>query len=215
MDAISSRALRIWAEADDARAIHPEDHAAVRATEATRALFVELARDGSTAPRDLFTACATLGRLLFEAGASPTLASTTIDGAARALAAIERPLDEGTLASARASVAEGYATAIVSSERARARQAWDWPACAVPLDGETCAIAAGHPAESDDAITAWAARVASKASKAGFRRVVVSGDGAPRAELESALRLVGVDVLPELRAAARSWLPWRRKKPAK
>lgn len=213
---MTEAAVRHWAELDAARAIHPHDRVAVDATEAARALVLERA---SAAPvaldrKDLFNACATLGRLLFEAGASPTLASGTIDGAAAALAQVGAQLDDATLAAARASLAEGYTSALVTSERARARSTWEWPACVVSLDGETCAITAGHPADEAEAVAAWAARVATRAEKAGVRRAVVAGKGPARDELDAALRLVGVEVLERLEAPpspARSWLPWRRK----
>ncbi len=208
-------AVRHWTELDAARAIHPHDRVAVSATEAARALVVERACAMSEDRKDLFTACATLGRLLFEAGASPTLASATIDGAAAALASIGAPpLDEATLASARASVAEGYTSALVASERARARSTWEWPACVASLDGETCAITAGHPGDEAEAVASWAGRVATRAQKAGVKRAVVAGQGAARDELDAALRLVGVEVLERLEpspSAGRSWLPWRRK----
>lgn len=206
-----TRALRIWADADDARAIHPDDHRAVRATEPARALVVELATAASSDRRDLFTAFATLGRLLFEAGATPSLASATVDGARCALAAIEHALDAETSTSARASLAEGYASALLASEREVARRAWEWPACVVPLDEDTCAITAGHPEGEGDALSGWAGRVAARAAKAGFRRAVVSGGRAARAELESALRLAGIEVTEKLPSRARGWLPWGRR----
>lgn len=203
-----SRALRQWAEADGARAIHPSDHEAVRATEAARALVLSLVRSGGD-PRDLFTACATLGRLLADGGASPSLASATMDGAASALRAIGAASPPpGALAA----LLEGYVGAVVAAERASARRAWEWPACAVPLDDRTCAITACYPEGPDDALVAWAERVATRASKAGVRRAVVAGEGRPRAELEAALAVVGVEVLARLPEEPRSWLPWRRSK---
>jgi hypothetical protein len=207
VEAVDTRkAVEAWAEHDAARAIHPADRAAIAATEAARALVVLLAEAGGD-PRDLYTACATLGRLLAEAGASPTLASATMDGA-RAAALRGEPLrDEAAL---RASVLEGFTAGIVAAQRAAARGAWDWPACAIALDAETCAIAAGHPDEPDDARVAWAETVASRASKAGVRRAIVGGDGRARAEVEAALRLVGIEVVTRLEPEARSWLPWRR-----
>jgi hypothetical protein len=199
------RAVEAWATHDAARAIHPADRAAIASTEAARALVVLLAEaDGD--PRDLYTACATLGRLLAEAGASPTLASATMDGA-RAAALQGAVRDEVAL---RASLLEGFATGIVAAQRAAARSAWDWPRCATALDAETCAIAAGHPDEPDDSVVAWAETVASRASKAGVRRAIVGGEGRARVEVEAALRLVGIEVVTRLEPEPRSWLPWRR-----
>ena len=200
--------IGLWAEADAARAIHPADHDAIRATEAARALVLALARsDGE--PRDLFTACATLGRLLAERGASPSLASATMDSAADVLrsSGVAPPPSAANAASI-----EGYVGAVVAAERAAARRAWEWPACAVPLDERTCAIAAGYPDGGEDALVAWAERVAARAAKAGVLRAVVSGEGRARDELEAALAVVGVEVIAKLGAEPRSWLPWRRSK---
>src|SRR5688572_23669221 len=84
------RALASWREHDVTRSIHPVDRDAIRATAAARALVLELFAHPDRVhqtqpPRDLFNACAALGRLLADAGASPSLATSTIDGAVRAL----------------------------------------------------------------------------------------------------------------------------------
>src|SRR5688500_14453585 len=76
-----ARALAAWASHDLARALHSEDRTAVESTLAVRSLVLELF--GPTAHgRDLFNACARLGGLLAEGGATPSLAATTVDGAA-------------------------------------------------------------------------------------------------------------------------------------
>src|SRR5262245_46248612 len=98
MSAASLRVLAAWAEADVQRAVHPEDRDVIRATESARSLVVDLfdARD----PRDLFNACARLGGLMAEAGASPTLAAGTIDSAAHALSEAGMPADLSRVAAA-------------------------------------------------------------------------------------------------------------------
>jgi hypothetical protein len=226
---IETRALAAWREHDVARSIHAADRDAIRATEAARALVLErlanapasarTSRSTSGDPaRDLYNACARLGRLLFEAGASPTLATTTIDGATQALTGLDLPHEPGLVASARASIAEGYVAAALDAERARARRAWEYPACAARIDGATAAIVAGAPEDDDEALGDWAARVASGASKDGIREVVVSGPPRARAELAEALALLGIEVR-DPSAARRDnekktpWLrlPWRRK----
>jgi hypothetical protein len=116
----AERALAAWREHDLVHALHDADRVAIRATDAPRSLVLELlARPGQG--RDLYNACARLGRLLADAGASPSLAVATLDGAARALAAIGTRCDDARLASARASVAEGYVAVVVEEERGAAR----------------------------------------------------------------------------------------------
>jgi hypothetical protein len=209
------RALAAWREHDVACAIHPTDRAAIDATEATRTLVLDLLERAATTPpmRDLFNAGARLGRLLADAGASPSLAANTIEGAARALAPEGLHIDEAVLAPLRASVAEGYLAGIVEAERDAARRVWDWPACAVKLDRETVAIAAGHPTDDAEPLGDWAARVALAASRDGVKQIVVAGSEAARAELTSALSIVGIEVRTDLiTATTRSWLrlPWRK-----
>jgi hypothetical protein len=201
------RALAAWHEHDVTRSLHAVDREAIRATEAPRTLVVELLF-APRAPRDLYSACARLGRLLAEAGASPSLAASTLDGAAEALQAVGIPFEVVRLAPARASVAEGYVAAIVEAERAAARRAWDYPACAVELDDVTLAITCGYPADDGEALANWAARVAAGASRAGKRRAVVSGPAAARAELAAALGLVGIAVHAELPTPKRLRLPF-------
>src|SRR5687768_11028558 len=108
------RTLAAWREHDVMRAIHPTDREAIRATEAARALVVELF---DRPARDLYNACALMGRLLADAGASPSLAVSTIDGLARALGDTKTAYDETRIAPARASVAEGYVSALRDVER--------------------------------------------------------------------------------------------------
>jgi hypothetical protein len=199
-DRWSERALAAWREHDLTHALHATDRDAVRATDAPRALVLEhLAHP--LASRDLFNACARLGHLLAEAGASPSLAAATLDGAVHALR--DRALDESR-AAARASLTEGYVSGVVDAERASARATWEYPTCAVQVRKDVMAIAAGFPTADADALAEWAARVALAVSRAGCRFAVLAGDAVARAELTQALALVGVTVRTS--AEPSSWL---------
>lgn len=202
----AERILAAWREHDVTRAIHPADREAIGATEAARALVVELF---DRPARDLYNACALLGRLLADAGASPSLAVSTIDGLARALEDTKTAFDATRIMSARASVAEGYVSAVRDAERDTANRTWTYPSCVVALDDETAAVAAGYP-DDGDGLTEWAGRIASKLSKAGTRTAVVAGNDAAKRELDAALKLVGITVSERL--PQRSWLrlPWKR-----
>lgn len=202
----AERILAAWREHDATRAIHPSDRAAIEATEAARALVVELF---DRPARDLYNACALFGRLLADAGASPSLAVSTIDGLARAFADTKTTCDDARIAPARASVAEGYVSAVRDVDRESANRAWGHPACVVTLDDETAAVAAGYPDEGDG-LTEWAAKIASKLSKAGIKTAVVAGNETARRELTSALDLLGITVADRL--PQRSWLrlPWKK-----
>lgn len=199
----SERALASWQAHDAAHALHNDDRDAIRATAATRALVLEhLARPGPA--RDLYNACARLGRLLADEGASPTLAVTTVDGAARALTELGTSYDPARLPPARASVAEGYFAVIVEGERAAARHSWEYPACSVEVGKDVVAIVAGYPADDGEALADWAARVALAVSREGHRSAILAGEATAKAELAQALELLGV----RLAASAESpgWL---------
>ena len=209
------RAIAGWAEHDASRAIHAVDREVIRATEAARWLVVD--HFGPAAPaRDLFNACARLGGLMADAGASPSLASGTIDSAVRALHEAGAALDASRVAAARASLLEGYVAAARDGERAAGLASWEWPACAVPVGEDLVAIACGHPVDDRDALAAWAARVAGKLVKAKVRRVILSGLDAAKAEIASAVDLVGIEVVaqavPSESRETKSWLrlPWRK-----
>jgi hypothetical protein len=199
---MSDDALLAWAKLDATRALHPADQLAIQSTESARSLVIELLRAG--AERDLWNACAQLGRMLAAEGASPSLAAATIDDAAIAAGVT----DPSRIAPARASLLEGYVAAVREAERAAAAAAWDYPHCVVAIDDGVVAVACGRPADDADALTAWAERVASKLSKAKVKRAILSGGDAARAELASALELVGIALGPA--PASKSWLPWKR-----
>lgn len=189
----AERALTAWREHDAAHALHGPDRDAIRTADAARALVLELlARTGHG--RDLYNACARLGRLLADAGASPSLAVATLDGAARALEELGITSEAARLAPARASVAEGYFAVTIEGERASARRSWEYPACAVRVTTDTVAIVAGYPADDGEALADWSARVALSVSREGYKRAILSGSEATRAELTQALSLVGVEL---------------------
>jgi hypothetical protein len=178
-----------WCARDRDAAFLPGDRAAIEATTAPRELIV--AHVLANAPHaDLFHACAVLGRLLAEHGGSPTLAAGVID----TLAELLPDLPTATARAARSAVAEGFAAARTEATRAEAAARWDFPGCAVPLEDAAVAIAAGFPDDDEDALAAWAARVANGVARAGFRRAILAGGERACAALFDALELAGVKV---------------------
>ncbi|HVH46262.1 MAG TPA: hypothetical protein VM925_28170 [Labilithrix sp.] len=211
-------ALAEWADRDRARAIHPQDHDVIRSTEVARSLVLELFGPTATA-RDLFSACARLGRLMAEAGASPSLAAGTIDNAVAVLTAAGVHVDASRTSAARASLVEGYVAAVREAGHAAVCASWAYPACTVALDGDAVAIACGHPTGDVEALGDWAARIAGRLVKAKIRRAVLSGSEAAKREVASALELVGIATAegaasekPAGPGETKSWfrLPWRK-----
>ncbi|HEX8793924.1 MAG TPA: hypothetical protein VF765_23440 [Polyangiaceae bacterium] len=181
--------LRVWVEKDRARAVLPADREIVDASEAPRALIVELAIAGG--PEDeLYDACLMWGRMVAQRGGSPTFASSTLGHAAEALGTPSAPW----LPAARAAVAEGFVAAMIEDARSEALQSWEYPSCAVPLGEAALAIAAGHPSDDEEVLGAWAARVAKAAAMSGIRRAVVAGGERARAALVDAFGVVGIEV---------------------
>ncbi|HVJ88231.1 MAG TPA: hypothetical protein VM580_00405 [Labilithrix sp.] len=192
-DELAARVIAAWAEHDAARALHSADRDAIHATEAARSLVLELF--GTPAPaRDLFTACARLGALMAEAGASPSLAAGVIDNAARALSEAAVPFDPMRVSSARASLIEGYVATIRDIEHAAALTTWEYPSCAIPLGEGVAAIACGYPSDDAEVLAAWATRLAARLVRGKVRCIVVSGPEPATAEVASAAQLVGIDV---------------------
>jgi hypothetical protein len=186
-----------WCARDHARAFLQSDHEVIESTTTVRALIVEhlLSRHGNDEPRserDLFNAFGVLGRLVATRGGSPSLAALTVDGAWEALGHAPQA---SWVMPARAALAEGFASARRDLARAEATARWEFPTCAVPLHDGIVAIAAGFPDEDEDALAAWAARVASAAALAGTRRVVIAGPPAARAALAETLGVAGVELL--------------------
>lgn len=199
--------LAAWCERDHARALLPVDHEIIDSTHAARALVVERLL-GSVHGRDLYNACAMLGRLMAARGGSPTLAAATIDAAHAALGGG----DVAWLAPARAALAEGFAAERLDATKREAAAAWDFPRCAIDLGDGAIAISAGFPDDDGEALAAWAARVAHGASLAGARRAFVSADSdASRAAIRDALAIVGVAVVHARPLPSPSRLPVVRK----
>jgi hypothetical protein len=185
--------IRAWCQRDSLRAVLPVDHKIIAGSTSVRSLIVDLAR--SDEPEDeLYDACAVLGRLIGQEGGSPTLASLTMDNACAALGA-----DAPTwLVPARSAVAEGFAQALIDATRSESARAWEFPACSVPLGDGAVAIAAGYPSDDDEALDAWAARVAKGAAAGGLRRVVAAGPESPLRALAEALGVMGIEVVSGL-----------------
>jgi len=197
-----------WCARDRSAAFLPGDNDVIDATKGPRALVLEDAKAlasrprDETAPRDethprderaqkdLFHACAVLGRIFAERGGSPTLAVSTIDGACGVLP----ELDGATARAARAALAEGFAAARAEAARVEAAAQWDFPRCIVPLPDSAIAIAAGYPDDDEDALAAWASRVANGVARAGYRRAILAGGERACLALEDALSLAGVKV---------------------
>jgi len=191
------KALLAWREHDATHALHRADRDAIEVSDSARALVLDLlARPAPS--RDLYNACARLGRLLADAGASPTLAVATLDGAAGALAGLGVIVDDARIAPARASIAEGYCAVTIEGERLAARRAWEYPQCSVRVANDTAAIVAGFPADDGEALADWAARVALAVSRDGFKRAILSGEGAAKGELVQALALLGIEQVSQV-----------------
>jgi hypothetical protein len=188
-------ATETWSRMDRQAAVGPADGAAVDASAALRSLVVDLA-GGSGSEDDLFDACARLGRLLAEAGASPTLAAVTLEHGRRALGASPAP---AWTAPAHAALAEGYAAALAERAQRDAAAAWEYPRCRVWVAPGVAAIAAGLPDDDEEAATAWSARVARAAALDGARRAIVDGREPARSALVDALELAGIAVEPPAR----------------
>jgi hypothetical protein len=177
-----------WSERDRRCAVLPADREIIDASGSLRALIVDLVVSAS--PEDeLYDACAVLGRMIAHRGGSPTLASATMESAGLALEAT----GAAWLAPARATVAEGFTATIVEGARREAVQAWEFPSCAVPLGQAAVAIAAGYPADDDEELAAWAARVAKAAALSGVRRAVVSGSQRACDAVLDACGVVGIE----------------------
>lgn len=189
-------ALALWNAAD--AAVHPTDQAAITATEPARALVLDLLAREPT--RDLYNACARLGVLLAEHGASPTLAAGTIDTAAAALGVT------GT-AAPRAALVEGYVARLRDDAHEAALRSWDYPACVVPLDGEpkTVAVTCFLPTDDPEALADWAGRTATRLSKDRVKHVVLAGRVPAVTELKSALALLGIEIGPPKPAFRWPW----------
>jgi hypothetical protein len=203
------RHVDAWSKRDHERALLPVDHEIVDSTRAPRALVVERIV-AQASDKDLFHACAMLGRLIAERGGSPSLASSTVDGVQAVLSEMNAPWNN-----VRAALAEGFAGARLELARREACVAWEYPRCAVPIDDGVIAIAAGYPDDDGEALASWAGRVASGAARSGVRRAMVAGRDDARDALIDALSTAGIEITSPASAPiesekSRGWLPWRR-----
>lgn len=209
-----------WCARDETRALLPADRDAIAASQAARALVIERLRADPPHP-DLFSACAVLGRILAERGASPTLAGASVDNLTDALTSAGAAASgRALLADVRAALLEGYCATREENERRAASAAWEYPRCAVPLPDGTVALLPGYPGDDGEAIAGWAGRVAHGVAMAGARRAIVAeapeGRASARAALVDALALAGVEVIGATRPSrSRAWLPWRRARDAR
>jgi hypothetical protein len=169
--------------------ISEADRHAVTVSESARSLVIE--RLGS-AGHDSLHAWASLGRVLADAGASPTLAAHTVDAL--------REVSSGSVAgvtwcrAARAALIEAYVAAKRERTELRIAEAWRFPRCVVRLDARHAAVAAHYPDDDDDAIVRWADEVAAGLAKMGIRCVHAEGSARARAALADALASVDIDL---------------------
>jgi hypothetical protein len=196
--------VELWCDADRAHAFVKTDHDVIASTVGVRSVIADRLRDKPSAihvvdrtdqvDRDLLNAFGILGGLVGERGGSPTLASAIVDGAIDALFTTgEAPRGGSWVLPARAALAEAFARARQEAVRAEASVRWEYPGCAVGVDEGTVAIAAGYPDDDDDALCAWASRVAHRVALAGVRRAIVSGSEAAEAALSDALGIAGIE----------------------
>ena len=181
--------------------LNDDDARAIAATAALRERL-EAAAGSVGLDDDAHNLAAALGRVLAQAGASPTLAGTILE-----------PLVLGSVAAVlRGALLEAYITAREERRAQDATLSWEMPGCAVALGGGRIAVCANPPHE-DDAASAWADRTAASLVKRRVKEVVLSGEGSPRARLEESLLLVGIRFVSEAKEppdgpGLRFRLPW-------
>jgi hypothetical protein len=181
--------VAVWCNLDRRAALVEADREVVEASRPLRATIAGFALAGGS-DEEIYDACAALGRLIAQRGGSPTLASATIDNAGEALGV--RPA--AWLAPGRAAVAEAFTRAVLERAHQEALHGWEFPRCAVLLPGGVIVIAAGFPSDDPELLADWAARIAKAAALKGVRQAFVSGPDAPRAAVEDALDVVGIEV---------------------
>lgn len=161
-------------------ALSTPDRRAAALSESARALVLDWL--GGDDP-DTLHAWATLGRVLSDAGASPSLAAYAVD----ALASILPPVDKDWRSSARAALLEAYVAAQRERTEARIAEAWRFPRCVVRLGDRAAAVAASFPDDDTDSLARWADEVAAGLAKMGVRCVYAEGSAPARAALADAL----------------------------
>jgi hypothetical protein len=194
-----ARTVEAWCEVDRTHALLASDRGAIESSRAVRALIVDLLDEDHAAERDLVNAFGTLGRVLADAHASPTLAASTVDGLAAATRGTALAPDEALQRTARATLFESYVLAVTTAHAEEARRGWEYPACVVVL-GDGVAVAAGYPTDDAEALAAWASRVAQQVALRGARRVTASGTAPAMRALAEALDVAGVTLVEGKRA---------------
>jgi hypothetical protein len=172
--------LAAWGERLIKAALSTTDQRAVALSESVRALVLD--RLGAD-DRDTLHAWGNLGRVLSDAGASPTLIAHAVDALVEVL-----PDAKGeSFCDARAALLEAYVAAQRERAEVRIAEAWRFPRCVVRLGDRTAAVAASFPDDDADAVARWADEVAAGLAKMGVRRVYVEGSAHARAALADAL----------------------------
>jgi hypothetical protein len=184
-----------WCTFDAAAALTAADRKAVDATRTVRRWIGELllakTREGGDGDRDRLQGWGALGRALAEADASPTLFAQTVDGAVRAF---EGGRDEW-VRPARSTLAESFFRTLLERCQKQAEARWEYPACAVRLETGKVAIAANFPVDDEEALLAWAGRVAAGLGYDGVRTAVLQGPEAAERALGDAFRIIGITVV--------------------
>ncbi len=178
-----------WCALDEEEALGERDLAAIAASRPLRALVIARVATGDLHP-DLGHACLRMGRLFASSGASPSLATGTLDHLRRTLRA---DADAPWMAPARGALAEGYLIANLERARDEALAGWDFPGCAARLDERTVAVACGRN-DDGDPLLAWADRTASALLRAGYRAAYLGGQERAVEALRRSLALAGIEV---------------------
>ena len=173
---------KAWSDELASGSISEADRHAVVVSESSRAFVL----DGlDSADHDSLHAWAVLGRVLADAGASPTLAAHTVD--ALRDVALRGGSSATWAAGARAALVEAYVAAQRERAELRMAESWRFPRCVVRLDERTAAVAAYFPDEDADATIRWADEVAAGLARMGIRSVHAEGSARARAALADAL----------------------------
>ena len=188
--------VEAWCARDRRVAFLPGDHAVIEATRGPRALIVDGVNDLANPSPD-----ERVQKDLFHAWRGPRSDLRRARWLAHARREHHRRRARGAPRVRRrhgALGARGRGRRVRGgSRRGRARQAaaqWDFPACTVPLDGVSIAIAAGHPDDDEDALAACGCTCRQRGRSRGYRRAVLAGNARACAALEDALSLAGVTV---------------------
>lgn len=194
---MSARAPHASPTEPDALGVTEADARALAATASLRERLLGLAE--ASLDKDTLLLASTMGRVLAQVGASPTLAATVLDPV------VARWPAAGVL---RAALFESYTATRTEHAARQATAAWRYPNCVVPLGDGAFGVCAGVPAVDPEELAEWADEVAAGLARAGAKHVVLAGEAeAAQVALRDALDLVGVPTGPR-RLHLR--LPWGR-----